>query len=67
MIYVKDSVHYTGRNDSEPLNIEYIWIEIQNKQTRILFCLFYRPPNSDVLYLSAIENSVSLILDTQRH
>ena len=29
MLYVKDSVHYTRRNDLEPLNIECIWIEIQ--------------------------------------
>ena len=49
----------------EPLNIECIWIEIQLKQTRILFGLFYRPPNSDALYLSAIEDSISLALDTQ--
>ena len=64
MIYVKDSMHYTRRNDLEPLNIECIWIEIQLKQTRILFGLFYRP-NSDALYLSAIEDSISLALDTQ--
>ena len=25
-IYVKDSVHYTKRNDLEPLNIECIWL-----------------------------------------
>ena len=65
MIYIKDTVHYTRRNDLEPLNIECIWIEIQLKQTRILFGLFYRPPNSDALYLSAIEDSISLALDTQ--
>ena len=65
MIYVKDSVHYTRRNDLEPLNIERIWIEIQLKQTRLLFGLFYGPPNSDALYLSAIEDSISLALDTQ--
>ena len=64
MIYVKDSVHYTRRNDLEPQNIECIWIEIQLKQTRILFELFYRPPNSDALYLTAIEDSISLALDT---
>ena len=34
------------------------------KQTRILFGLFYRPPNS-ALYLSAIEDSIFLALDTQ--
>ena len=54
MIYVKDSVHYTRRINLETLNIECIWIEIQLKQTQILFGLFYRPPNSDALYISAI-------------
>ena len=40
MIYVKDSVHYTRRNDSDPLNIENIWIKILIKQTRIFFDYF---------------------------
>ena len=31
MIYVKDSVHYTRRNDLKPLIIKCIWIEIQLK------------------------------------
>ena len=65
MIYVKDSVHYTRWNDLKTLNIEYIWIIIQLKQTQILFGLFYRPPYSDALYLSAIQDSISLALDTQ--
>ena len=30
-----------------------------------MFGLFNRPPNSDALYLSAIEDSISLALDTQ--
>ena len=30
-----------------------------------MFELFYRPPNSDALYLSTIEDSISLSLDTQ--
>ena len=64
MIYVNDSVNYTRRNDLEPLNM-CIWIEIQHKQTEILFGLFYRPPYADALYLSAIEDSISLALDTQ--
>ena len=31
MIYVKDSVHYTRRNDLKPLIIKCLWIEIQLK------------------------------------
>lgn len=65
MIYVKDSIHYKRRHDLEPLNIECIWIEIQLNHTRALFGLFYRPPNSDASYYSAIEDSLSLALDTQ--
>ena len=49
----------------EPLNIECQWIKIQPKQTRILFGLFYRHPNSDASYLSAIEDSIYLALDIQ--
>ena len=66
MIYAKNMVHYTRRNDLEPLNIECIWIEMQLKQTSILLGLFYRPSTSDALYLSAIEDSISLALDTQK-
>ena len=56
-------MHYTRRNDLEPLNIECIWIEIQLKPTRILLGLFYRS-NSDALYLSAIEDFIYLAFDT---
>ena len=65
MIYVKDSLYYKRRNDLEPCNLECIWIEIQLNHTRVLFGLFYRPPNSDAAYLSSIEDSISLALDTQ--
>ena len=64
MIYVKDSVFYKRRHDLEPHSVECIWIEIQLKHTRILFCLLYRPPNSDMAYFSSIEDSISLALDT---
>ena len=47
MIYVKDTVRFTRRNG----------LELKLKKTQILFGLFYRPPNSDALYLSAIEDS----------
>ena len=65
IIYVKDSLYYKRRHDLEPRNIECIWIEIQLNHTRVLFGLFYRPPNSDAAYLSSIEDSISLALDTQ--
>ena len=65
MIYVKDTLFYKRRYDLEPLNTECIWIEIHLNHTRILFGLFYRPPNSDMAYFSRIEDSISLALDTQ--
>ncbi|MCG8046285.1 MAG: reverse transcriptase family protein [Candidatus Thiodiazotropha endolucinida] len=65
MLYVKDTLFYKRRQDLEPLNTECIWIEIHLNQNRILFGLFYRPPNSDAAYLSRIEDSISIALDTQ--
>ena len=40
-------------------------IEMQLNHSRILFGLFYRPPNSDIAYFSGIEDSISLAGDTQ--
>ena len=65
MIYVKDSLFYKRRYELEPRNTECIWIEIQLNHTRVLFGLFYRPPNSNAAYLASIEDSISLALDTK--
>ena len=65
MIYVKDLLIYKRRFDLEPLNVECIWIEMQLNHSRLLFGLFYRPPNSDPVYFSGIEDSISLAVDTQ--
>ena len=35
-----------------------------NNHKRILFGLFYRPPNSDSNYLSDIEDSIALAVDS---
>ena len=64
MIYVKDCLHYKRRADLESRNIESIWIELTNNHKRILFGLFYRPPNSDSSYLSDIEDSIALAVDS---
>ncbi|MEW8548396.1 MAG: endonuclease/exonuclease/phosphatase family protein, partial [Candidatus Thiodiazotropha sp.] len=64
MIYVKDSLHYKRRADLESRNTESIWIELTNNHKRVLFGLFYRPPNSDSSYLSNIEDSISLAVDS---
>ena len=65
MIYVKESVIYKRRYDLEALNVECIWLEMQLNHSRIIFGLFYRPPNSDIVYFSGIEDSISLAVDTQ--
>ena len=64
MIYVKDCLHYKRRVDLESRNIESIWIELTNNHKRILFGLFYRPPNSDSIYFSDIEDSIALAVDS---
>ena len=64
MLYVKERIHYKRRNDLELQNIESIWIEVANSRKHILVGLFYRPPNSDSTYLSNIEDSIGLAIDT---
>ena len=64
MIYVKDCLHYRRRADLESRNIESIWIELSNNHKRVLFGLFYRPPNSDSNYFSGIEDSIALAVDS---
>ena len=64
MIYVKDYLHYRHRADLESRNIESIWIELNNNHKRVLFGLFYRPPNSGFNYFSSIEDSIALAVDS---
>ncbi|MEW8547259.1 MAG: endonuclease/exonuclease/phosphatase family protein, partial [Candidatus Thiodiazotropha sp.] len=64
VLYVKDTLHYIRRHDLEPAGIECLWIEVNLKPKKILFGLFYRPPNSDSVYFSAIEDSIYLAVDT---
>ena len=64
MLYVKTGIHYKRRADLDIRDIESIWIELVNNHKHILFCLFYRPPNSDANYYTNIENSLALDVDT---
>ncbi|MCG8078294.1 MAG: hypothetical protein JAY75_18895, partial [Candidatus Thiodiazotropha taylori] len=64
MLFVKDNIFYQRRADLEPRNIECIWIELILKQKHILFGLFYRPPYTDMVHYSAIEDSIHLAVDT---
>ena len=64
IIYVKESLFYRRRKDLEIRGIETIWIEIITKHKHILFGSFYRPPSSDLMYYSGIEDSIHLAVDT---
>lgn len=64
MLYVKDSLYYLRRRDLEPRGIECLWIELTLKHKHVLLGLFYRPPNSDSIYFSSIEDSIHLAVDT---
>ena len=50
IIYIKDGIHYKRRADLEIRDLENIWIEVANNHKRILFGLFYRPPNENADY-----------------
>ena len=64
LIYIKDTIPYKRHLDLEPAGIECIWIEIILRNKRILFGVFYRPPNSSAMYHSSIEDSIHLAVDT---
>ena len=64
IIYVKEGIYYKRRDDLEIQGIECICIEVANHNKRILFALFYRPPNSNMSYLNDIEDSIALAVDT---
>ena len=64
ILYVKDFIFYKRRADLELRGIENIWIEIVIKHKHILFGLFYRPPSSDSVYFSTVEDSIHLAIDT---
>ena len=64
MLYVKETIFYKRREDLEIRGLENIWIELANNHKRILFVIFYRPPNSDANYFTNIEDSLALAVDT---
>ena len=64
IIYIKEGIRYKRRADLEVRDLENIWIEVANNHKRILFGLFYRPPNANADYFSKIEDSIALAVDT---
>ena len=61
---MKEGLHYCRSRDLKPRDIECIWIEIISKHNYVLFGVFYRPPNADSDYYTAIETSLNLAVDT---
>ncbi|KAH3890067.1 hypothetical protein DPMN_014136 [Dreissena polymorpha] len=65
MLYVKDCIHYKRRVDLEPITLECIWIELHLlSMKRVLFGIFYRPPNADASYTNLIDDSIGLAIET---
>ena len=64
LIYVKDHLNYIRRQDLEPRGVECLWVNIILIHKRFLFSTFYRTLNVDLMYLSLIENSMHLAIDT---
>ena len=64
ILYVKNNIHYTRRHVLELRGVESIWIELTLKHKHILFGVFYRPPNSEAVVFSAIEDSINLAIDS---
>ena len=63
-MYVKNGIPCKRRTDLELINIEFVWVEVNVRNKRVLVGTFYRPPNSLPLILSDIENSIGLAVDT---
>ena len=67
VLYVKNTLYHRRRADLELRGIECIWIELTLKHKQVLFGLFYRPPNADAVYYSAVEDSIHLASDSGSH
>ena len=65
LVYVKDTISARRRYDLEVNDIECVWLELKVNHKRILFGVFYRPPNSNTAVLSCIQDSIALAVDTQ--
>ena len=64
LVYIKNDIPCKRRQDLELLNIECLWVEINIKSKKMLVGTFYRPPNSNSLVFSDIENSIGIAVDT---
>ena len=64
-VYIKDTLSYTRRHDLEINRLECVWVELKLLNNKnILVGVFYRPPSSNALYSSLINDSIGLAVDT---
>ena len=63
-VFAKKELYSRRRNDLEMADVECIWLEIHNRNRKVLIGTFYRPPNSTPATLTSIENSIGLAFDT---
>ena len=65
MLYIKSTLSYKRRIDLEVQGVECIWVEINLKSNRkVMFGLFYRPPNTSAQIDSLIEESIDLTFNS---
>ena len=65
ILYIKDNLTYIQRHDLELNRLECIWIQIKlHNKRNVLYGVFYRPPSSDSVYNSLIEDSIGLAIDS---
>lgn len=62
MIYVKNNIPCNCREDLEVTTVECLWVELYVKKIKILFGLFYRPPDSPSYIWDHINQSLQKAL-----
>ena len=63
-VYINQSRFSCRRRDLELSQLEYVWVEISLHNRKELLGTFYRPPSSNNLVYSSIEDSIGLAFDT---
>ncbi len=63
MIYVKDEIVATERDDLSLPNVEMLWLEIKVKNKRIMFGTYYRAPGASAMVVDEFVSSIDQTLD----
>ena len=61
MIYLSNQIRATRRQGFESIDLECIWIEIDNHTFSYLLCCIYRPPNSDNTFWTKLSWSLDKV------